>query len=274
MRRLLISLLLASAAATPALADPGDNSDRQATRAERQQAREARAAARSERSAPAERALVSRPDRGDRTVEAGQPSVAQPAPAQPNVRPGRANLNALRAERAVNSDSPGTVRNWRGDRRQQMTQRRRSGTDNERLRETGRPLPNVMRTRVPVVSPVAREGTQPPLRVQNRRNSGSRWNTDWRRDGRYDWRNYRNRHGSRFRLGFYSDPFGWGYRPYSIGWRLWPSYYSSNYWINDPWEYRLPYAPPGTRWIRYYDDALLVDTWSGQVVDVIHNFFW
>ena len=28
------------------------------------------------------------------------------------------------------------------------------------------------------------------------------------------------------------------------------------------------------RWIRYYDDALLVDTYSGEVVDVIHRFFW
>ena len=42
---------------------------------------------------------------------------------------------------------------------------------------------------------------------------------------------------------------------------------------SDP-KYGLPYAPPGYQWVRYYDDALLVDTWSGQVVDVINNFFW
>ena len=30
----------------------------------------------------------------------------------------------------------------------------------------------------------------------------------------------------------------------------------------------------GHRWVRYWDDALLVDTWTGQVVDVIHSFFW
>ena len=60
---------------------------------------------------------------------------------------------------------------------------------------------------------------------------------------------------------------------FSIGWRLWPSYYSSNYWFN-PTQYGLPYAPPGYQWVRYYDDALLVDTWSGEVVDVINNFFW
>ena len=100
------------------------------------------------------------------------------------------------------------------------------------------------------------------------------WRTDWRRDQRYDWRNHRHRHRSLFRLGLYYDPFGWGYQRWGIGWRLWPSYYSSNYWLNDPWRYRLPYAPWPYKWVRYYDDALLVNTYTGEVVDVIYNFFW
>ena len=143
------------------------------------------------------------------------------------------------------------------------------------LRQSERPLPRVLRNRVPVVSSTPREGTQPPLRTENRRTNWASWSTSrWRSDHRYNWREHRRRHRSLFRLGFYFDPFGWNYRPYQIGWRLWPSYYSSRYWIHDPWQYRLPYAPPGYRWIRYHDDAILVDTWSGQVVDVIHNFFW
>jgi Ni/Co efflux regulator RcnB len=36
----------------------------------------------------------------------------------------------------------------------------------------------------------------------------------------------------------------------------------------------MPYAPPGYRWIRYYDDLVLVDTWDGRVADVIYDFFW
>jgi Ni/Co efflux regulator RcnB len=132
----------------------------------------------------------------------------------------------------------------------------------------------VFRNRAPVVSEVPRAGTQPPVRAEHRRSSPIRWSSDWRRSSHYDWYNWRNRHRSLFRLGFYLDPFGWGYQPYSIGWRMWPSYYRSSYWLNDPWQYRLPYAPAGTRWIRYYDDAILVDTWDGQVLDVIHNFFW
>ena len=79
---------------------------------------------------------------------------------------------------------------------------------------------------------------------------------------------------SRFHLGFYYDPFGWGYQPYQIGWRLWPNYYSSSYWINDPWRLSPALCAAGLRWVRYWDDAMLVDTVTGEVVDVIHNFFW
>ena len=101
-----------------------------------------------------------------------------------------------------------------------------------------------------------------------------RWSSDWRRDHRYDWRNYRDRHRSIFRLGRYYDPYGWGYRRFSIGFNLGSSYYGSNYWLDDPWMYRLPPAYGPYRWVRYYDDALLVNIYTGQVVDVLYNFFW
>ena len=100
------------------------------------------------------------------------------------------------------------------------------------------------------------------------------WSGSWRRDRRYDWHNYRNRYGSLYRLGRYYDPYGYGYRRFSIGFNLWPSYYGSSFWLSDPWQYRLPPAYGPYRWIRYYNDALLVDIYTGQVVDVEHNVFW
>jgi hypothetical protein len=100
------------------------------------------------------------------------------------------------------------------------------------------------------------------------------WSGDWRHDHRYDWHSYRNRYGSLYRVGRYYDPYGYGYRRFSIGFNLWPSYYGSNFWMNDPWQYRLPPAYGPYRWVRYYDDALLVNIYDGQVVDVIYNFFW
>ena len=117
-----------------------------------------------------------------------------------------------------------------------------------------------------------REVTQQQYRDRNRWASGG-WNRDWRNDRRYDWRDYRERHRSIFRIGIYYDPFGYGYRSFDIGYRLYPNYYGQQYWI-DPGMYSLPFPPPGTQWVRYWNDALLVDMYTGEVVDVIHGFFW
>ena len=108
---------------------------------------------------------------------------------------------------------------------------------------------------------------------QRNRWAGGGWHRDWRHDRRYDWRSYRDRHRSTFRLGIYFDPFGYGYRSFNIGYRLQPLYYGQQYWF-DPALYGLPYPPPGTQWVRYWNDALLVDVYTGEVVDSIHNFFW
>lgn len=96
----------------------------------------------------------------------------------------------------------------------------------------------------------------------------------WRRDRRYDWRSHRDRYGDRFRLGWYHDPFGWGHRQWVIGSSIRPSYWGESYWLRDPWQWRLPSVAGPYRWIRYYDDVLLVDLRSGRVVDVIAGFFW
>jgi Ni/Co efflux regulator RcnB len=268
MRKFLISLLLASAVATPALAGPRDSSDRQQAREERQQAREEKQAARAEsrNDRSAERAA---PARAERSVQPRQQLVERPQFNGGERPQPRADVNAMRAQRNA---AMGAARNERIAQRQERVDQRQEARD---LRQSTRPTPNVMRDRHPlVVSDTPRRGTQPPLRVENRRTPSVQWNTNWRHNDRYDWRNHRRHHRSLFHLGFYYDPFGWGYSPFQIGWRLWPAYYSNRYWINDPWQYRLPYAPPGYRWVRYWNDALLVDTWTGTVVDMSPGFFW
>jgi hypothetical protein len=124
--------------------------------------------------------------------------------------------------------------------------------------------------------------TERPERVRrdrdNRHWDGDRrhrWSHDWRRDNRYNWYQYRNHNRHVFRLGHYYSPYrNWSYRRLHIGFSLQPLFYSSNYWIDDPWRYRLPEVYGPYRWVRYYDDALLVDVYSGEVVDVIYDFFW
>jgi Ni/Co efflux regulator RcnB len=307
MRKILISILLAGAAASPALAqDRGDNGhgrwhheqsqsdnseERQQAREERQQAREQAHQERfngggnferpQQNAAPqfeghqqvqgVERGGWDRP-RFERVNPTPQQVVEQQGDPTPRSfeRRGRWNRGDVPAR---SEDSTGTQRE--GFSRDGGWTRRDSGRDGGDFRQSNRPVPNVMRTRNPlIVSNTPREGTQPPLRADSYRRNTVQWSTNWRYNDRYDWRRWRDRHRSTFHIGIYYDPFGWDYQPYQIGWRLWPSYYSNRYWINDPWQYRLPYAPPGYVWVRYWDDALLVDRWSGEVVDVIHNFFW
>lgn len=102
------------------------------------------------------------------------------------------------------------------------------------------------------------------------------WNRDWRRDGRYDWSGYRLSNRSAYRLPRYDAPYGWngGYRRFGIGMTLSRLLFAQDYWIGDPYAYRLPDAGGPYRWVRYYNDALLVDTYSGEVVDVVNDIFW
>ncbi|HKY82464.1 MAG TPA: RcnB family protein [Sphingobium sp.] len=111
---------------------------------------------------------------------------------------------------------------------------------------------------------------------RSRWNGQRRWDNGWRQDRRYDWRSYRSRYGDRYRAGRYYAPRGWdyGYTRFSIGIFLNNMLFADSYWIDDPYSYRLPPAYGTLRWVRYYDDALLVDIRDGYVVDVIHDFFW
>ena len=202
----------------------------------------------------------------------------------PDRTEGEAPRNARTAPESIRVVD--TVREWRADERRRVDapssieernlRRAPAGQSGGDLVEQTRPLPPVLErgrriSRTPV------RGAEPPPPATARAvdaQPARHWSGDWRRDRRYDWRDWRRRHRSLFRLGFYYDPFGWSYFRYGTGWRLWPSHYGRRYWLHDPWMYRLPPAYGPYRWIRYWDDALLVNIYTGQVVDVIHNFFW
>ncbi|WP_294394598.1 RcnB family protein [uncultured Sphingomonas sp.] len=98
---------------------------------------------------------------------------------------------------------------------------------------------------------------------------------DWRTDRRYDWRGWRDTHRDLYRHRYVAPrSWGYGYRPFGRGAYLQSFFYAPSYWLADPWAYRLPPVSGPYRWVRYYDDVLLVDVQSGEVVDVIQDFFW
>lgn len=69
-------------------------------------------------------------------------------------------------------------------------------------------------------------------------------------------------------------PQGFGYRRYVYGQFLPPVFLTQNYWLYDYADYDLPYPPPGTFWVRYGPDALLVDRHTGEVVQVVYGVFY
>jgi Ni/Co efflux regulator RcnB len=95
-----------------------------------------------------------------------------------------------------------------------------------------------------------------------------------RREYREDWQQYRRSHQSQFRQGRYTAPRGYAYRSVRIGASLNPAFFGSRYWINDPYSYRLPSANRGTRYVRYGNDVLLINTRTGRVLRVYNNFFY
>jgi Nickel/cobalt transporter regulator len=108
------------------------------------------------------------------------------------------------------------------------------------------------------------------------RDNNRGWDQRWRNDRRYDWRGYRNQYQDRYRIGRYDNPYGYryGYQSFGIGIYLDQLFFGRTYWLSDPWNYRLPTAPYGYRWVRYYNDVLLVDLRTGYVEDMIRDFFW
>jgi Ni/Co efflux regulator RcnB len=101
------------------------------------------------------------------------------------------------------------------------------------------------------------------------------WDRGWHRNPAYDWRGHRARYQNYYRPGPYYAPRGYSNRrSFSIGFNIGSPYYQQNYWISNPGYYRLPNHYGSYRWIRHYNDAILVDTYSGTVVDAVRDFYY
>ena len=269
MRTLALILLLASTA-TPALAQRSERSaeDRAQARTERAQAR----AERSENSSRSERTESRSEQRAMRSERQSAPAVQETQSAQQQSAPAAQETQTTRRQ---------AYQSRRERVRQQQTAEQVDVQTTTTAGESITPRQRTIRT-IPNTNVATQQQTDGTVTTQHRSRDGSRYSGNhrrwdrnhWRGDRRYDWRRYRSYNRSLFHLGLYTDPFGWNYRRWGIGSYLYPSYYSSSFWLDDPWHYRLPPVYGPYRWVRYHNDAFLVDIFSGQVVDVIYNFFW
>jgi Ni/Co efflux regulator RcnB len=295
MRLSLLSLLLLSAAA-PALADPIP--DEPSARAEVSRAERPTRVEREERSYSRD-ADAARPrpvDRVVREVEAPPPPrrAERPEPRADAPEPARdiaaAAVAEQRRERWNRSAPEAQSGGWqaRGERatgwqdgRAERRTRQRDIPSTAGSPVFGSAIPSTDNVTRPQreVSPGSVAGRDLRDRIaaeglRRDRVESPQWRQDWRNDRRYDWRRHRDRDRNRFHLSVYIDPFGWQYRDYDIGWRLPARYYTSRYWLQDPWAYRLPPVGGYYRWVRYHNDVLLVDVRNGRVLDRIARFFW
>jgi Ni/Co efflux regulator RcnB len=69
-------------------------------------------------------------------------------------------------------------------------------------------------------------------------------------------------------------PRGFVFRHFRLGERVPTVLLAANYFLLNPYLYGLEPAPPGYVWIREGSDAVLVDRYTGEVVQVAYDVFY
>jgi Ni/Co efflux regulator RcnB len=92
---------------------------------------------------------------------------------------------------------------------------------------------------------------------------------DYRSD---EWRGWRDSHPGDYRRGGWRAPFG--YRNFGIGAIVPRGYWGSQYYVNDWYRFHLPRPGYGYyRYVRHYDDVLLINVRNGRVIRVYRGFY-
>ncbi len=77
-----------------------------------------------------------------------------------------------------------------------------------------------------------------------------------------------------FHAGAYQRPQGWYSHHWVFGETLPAFFWARNYWLMDYVDFGLPPPPYGAVWVRYGDDALLIDQDSGEIITVEYGVFY
>jgi len=79
---------------------------------------------------------------------------------------------------------------------------------------------------------------------------------------------------NRVHLAPFAYPPGYGYQRWAVGGVLPPLFLTPAYYYTDWATLGFDAPPPGTQWVRYGPDLLLVDVNTGQVLDVVYGAFY
>jgi Ni/Co efflux regulator RcnB len=78
----------------------------------------------------------------------------------------------------------------------------------------------------------------------------------------------------RYRWQPYMQPRGWYYQRWVFGQVLPLLFWGRDYWLDSYSDFGLMDPPYGYVWVRYGNDALLVDVESGQILSVMYGVFY
>lgn len=285
MKRFVIpALSILLLAGVPAHAAPGDgppgqdenaNKEKQQQRQERQQSRPPAAAQRQ----GGQRAAPVHPQRGQPALEQRRGYAHQPQPAQPaqrqQVRP---------AERQPVQQAPAMQRQ---ENQRQIDQRQIDQRQNDQRQNRQGQGESGQRERMPQNPPAAQRQAPPRDQrqgnVRTERYAGPRDYTPGqrprnldKRPRQFDARDYRHNYQAEQRYHWrpYERPRGWYQRRWVYGEVLPQFFWAPNYLISDFWMFGLAIPPYGYEWVRYGDDALLVSTYNGQILQVVYGVFY
>jgi Ni/Co efflux regulator RcnB len=76
-----------------------------------------------------------------------------------------------------------------------------------------------------------------------------------------------------FRIGPYHRPAGWSSHRWGYGEILPRAYWGAQYLLADYWLFALEVPPVGYEWVRDGNDAILVNTDSGEILQVEYGVF-
>jgi Ni/Co efflux regulator RcnB len=76
-----------------------------------------------------------------------------------------------------------------------------------------------------------------------------------------------------YRIGPYRRPAGWVSHHWGYGEILPRAYWGSQYILSDYWLFSLEVPPVGYEWVRDGNDALLISTDSGEILQVEYGVF-
>ena len=76
-----------------------------------------------------------------------------------------------------------------------------------------------------------------------------------------------------FKVGPYHRPHGWAVHHWAYGQVLPRAYWAPEYILSDYWLFALEVPPAGYEWVRDDTDALLVNTDTGEILQVEYGAF-